>query len=67
MKITITSARTVEIDLRATPYAEWPEEARTAARHILEREMRKRQSDLFIRERLIELVEQHLATSYFDF
>lgn len=66
MQIQITHKVTVEVDLHSTPFADWPEAAKTTAAHILEREMRKRQPDLFPRSRLVELVEARLAVNEFD-
>lgn len=61
VKIDITSKVTVEIDLRATPYADWPQRAKDLARIVVEREMRKtrtsRQPDMLFRDLVIAKVE----------
>lgn len=66
MKVDVTSS--VEVDLHATPYAEWPERAKQLARVVLERELRKSrgQADMLLRERIIAGVERLAAQEPFE-
>jgi hypothetical protein len=59
VKIDITSKITVEIDLRTTPYADWPQRAKDLARVVIEREMRKAggQADMLFRHLIVAKVE----------
>ncbi len=57
MKIEITSKITVEVDLRTTPYTDWPERAKTLARLFIAQEMRKPQGNAFLRESVIARID----------
>ncbi len=57
MKIEVTSKITIEVDLRTTPYAEWPERAKTLARLFIAQEMRKPQGNAFLRESVIARID----------
>lgn len=63
MKLTVTHE--VEIDLRATPIAEWPKEARDMARTVFLMYWRNRQQDLFLKEFIVSRVERRMEP--FDF
>ena len=66
MKVDVTSS--VEVDLRTTPYAEWPQRAKELARIAVDREMRKArgQADLLFRERIIAVVEEMAKQEPFE-
>lgn len=66
MKIEVTSKIIVEVDLRATPYADWPPIAKTLARVAIERELRKGQQDWLLRERVIAAVERMVEQDPFE-
>lgn len=62
----VETVTVTEVDLRALPYREWPEQAKALARVFLEREMRSSQPDMMLRERIIARIEAWQAQEPFE-